>query len=230
VVVQGPILDTDLRSFTDYFPLPVRHGMTVGELAHMFNAENQIGAKLHVITMRGYQRDEWYDQTGLQWVAPSPNLRTLTEATLYPGVAMVEGANVSIGRGTETPFELLGAPWINGRALATYLNERRILGVHFIPRDFTPSESLYAHRLCHGIQIDLVDRQVLDAAAFGVEIASALHRLYPRDFQLEKIVGLIGARWVIRAIKNGQDPEAIAQDWQATVVEFRSRRAKYLLY
>ncbi len=229
-VVQGPILDADLRSFTGYFPLPVRHGMTVGELAHMFNAENHIGAKLRVITMRGYQREEWYDQTGLQWVAPSPNLCTLAEATLYPGVAMVEGANVSVGRGTATPFELLGAPWMNGKELASYLNERDILGVHFVPRDFTPSESLYAHRLCHGVQIDLVDRQVLDAAALGVEIASALYRLYPRDFQLEKTLGLIGARWVIQAIRNGQDPRAIVHNWQGALDAFRSRQAKYLLY
>jgi uncharacterized protein YbbC (DUF1343 family) len=229
-VVQGPVLDADLRSFTGYFPLPVRHGMTVGELAQMFNTENKIGAKLRVITMRGYQRSVWYDQTGLQWIGPSPNLRTLTAATLYPGVALVEGANVSVGRGTGTPFELLGAPWISGRALAAYLNERRIPGVHFTPRDFTPSESRYARRLCHGVQITLVDRQALDASVLGVEIAGALYRFYPRDFQLEKTVGLIGARRVIQAIKTGQDPRSIVRNWQGQLGEFRSRRAKYLLY
>lgn len=229
-VVQGPVLDADLRSFTGYFPLPVRYGMTVGELARLFNDENHIGAKLRVISMRRYQREEWYDQTGLHWVGPSPNLRTLTAATLYPGVALVEGANVSVGRGTETPFELLGAPWISGRALAAYLNERRIPGVRFIPRDFTPSGSLYAHRHCQGVQIVLVDRQVLDTPALGIEIASALQRLYPRDFQLEKTVGLIGARRVVQAIKTGQDPQAIVQDWQGALGEFHSRRAKYLLY
>ncbi len=143
---------------------------------------------------------------------------------------MVEGANVSVGRGTATPFELLGAPWIDGKKLAAYLNQRQIQGIRFVARDFTPNGNRYAHRLCHGVQIDLVDRQVLDAAALGVEIASALYRLYPRDFQLEKTLGLIGERRVIRAIKNGQDLGAIAQDWQATLDEFRSRRAKYLLY
>ncbi len=122
-LVQGPILDSNLRSFTGYFPLPIRHGMTVGELAKMFNGEKKIGAKLHVVKMRGYERTHWYDETGLLWVSPSPNLRTLTEAILYPGVAMVEGSNVSVGRGTTTPFELLGAPWINGEELASYLNQ-----------------------------------------------------------------------------------------------------------
>lgn len=229
-VVQGPILDADLRSFTGYFPLPVRYGMTVGELARLFNGENHLGAKLHVIPLRGYRREEWYDQTGLRWIGPSPNLRTLTAATLYPGVALVEGANVSVGRGTAMPFELLGAPWISGKALATYLNERRISGVRFIPRDFTPSGSLYARRRCQGVQIILVDRQALDAPALGVEIASALRRLYPRDFQLEKTVGLIGARRVMQAIESGQDPRAIVQDWQSALDEFHFRRAKYLLY
>jgi uncharacterized protein YbbC (DUF1343 family) len=202
----------------------------MGELARMFNVENNIGAKLQVIPMRGYARSAWYDETGLRWVAPSPNLRTLTQATLYPGVAMVEGANVSVGRGTETPFELLGAPWMQGGELAMYLNEREIPGVHFGPRDFTPLGSLYAHRLCHGVQINLVDRRALDAAALGIHIACALQRLYPRDFQLEKTVGLIGARWIVRAIKQGQDPGAIVQEWQGTLDAFRARRAKYLLY
>lgn len=229
-VVQGPTLDTDLKSFVGYFPLPVRHGMTVGELAAMFNSENHLGANLQVIKMRGYQRNDWYDETGLHWIAPSPNLRTLGEATLYPGVAMVEGANVSVGRGTATPFELLGAPWIEGEKLAAYLNERRIQGVRFIPRDFTPTDDRYAHRLCHGIQIVLVDRQGLDAAALGIEIASALYRWYPRDFQLDRTLGLIGARWVVQAIAHGQDPAAIALRWQDALDEFRKLRAKYLLY
>jgi uncharacterized protein YbbC (DUF1343 family)/CubicO group peptidase (beta-lactamase class C family) len=229
-VVQGPMRDADLKSFVSYFPLPLRHGMTVGELAEMFNSENKIGAKLRVIKMRGYQRNDWYDETGLHWVAPSPNLRTLTEATLYPGVAMIEGANVSVGRGTETPFELLGAPWIEGEKLAAYLNKRNIQGVRFVPRDFTPTEDRYAHRLCHGIQVVLADRQRLDAAVLGIEIASALYRLYPRDFQLDRTLGLIGARWVLQAIADGQDPASIALRWQDALDEFRKLRAKYLLY
>jgi uncharacterized protein YbbC (DUF1343 family) len=152
-LVQGPLLDPDLRSFTGYFPLPTRHGMTVGELATMFNTERHLDARLHVIKMRGYQRHIWYDETGLQWVGSSPNLPTLTAATLYPGVAMVEGANVSVGRGTATPFALLGAPWMDGPSLAAYLNARQIPGVRFLPSAFTPTGYRYGHQRCHGVQI-----------------------------------------------------------------------------
>jgi uncharacterized protein YbbC (DUF1343 family) len=228
--VQGPGLERDLRSFTGYFPLPVRHGMTVGELAGMFNAEKRIGVKLRVIKMRGYKRTDWYDETGLPWVKPSPNLRTLTGAVLYPGVAMVEGSNVSVGRGTDTPFELLGAPWIDGRELAFYLNDRKIEGVRFMPADFTPASRPFKDEVCHGVQIVLVDRQALDSPALGVEIASALHRLYPKSFQLDKTLGLIGSREVLQLIKAGQDPKGIAQQWQRPLEEFCKVRAKYLLY
>ena len=229
-MVQGPMMDKDLKSFVGYFPMPVRHGMTVGELAEMFNAENRIGAKLHVIRMRGYKRGEWYDDTELQWMNPSPNLRTLTEATLYPGVAMVEGANVSVGRGTETPFELLGAPWTDGKKLAAYLNQRKIPGVSFEPADFTPNASSYKNQACHGIRIALVDRQALDAAALGIEIADALHRLYPTEFQIDKTLEMVGARWVLKAINDGSDPQSIVDRWRVSVADFRRLRAQYLLY
>lgn len=204
--------------------------MTLGELAQMFNAENKMGVKLHVIQMRGYERTDWYDETGLLWVNPSPNLRTLTQTTLYPGVAMVEGANISVGRGTNTPFELLGAPWINARDLAAYLNNRKIQGVRFLPVDFMPNGSCFERQLCHGVQIILVDRQVLDSPALGVEIASALYRLYPRDFQLDKSLFLVGSYEVLRAIKEGQDPSSIVQNWQTPLADFRDLRSKYLLY
>jgi len=229
-VVQGPVMDRDLISFVGYFPMPIRHGMTVAELASMFNAENQIGVKLEVIKMRGYQRSDWYDETGLLWVNPSPNLRTLTEAILYPGVAMVEGANVSVGRGTETPFELLGAPWMKAKELAEYLNRRKIQGVRFIPLNFIPKSSRFENQLCHGIQIVLTDRQALDSPALGVEIASALYRLYPNDFQIDKTLPLIGSYEVLQAIKEGQDPNAIVLNWQASLEQFCKLRSKYLLY
>jgi len=229
-VVQGPVMNRDLRSFVGYFPMPIRHGMTVGELASMFNKENQMGVKLKVIKMRGYQRSDWYDETGLLWVNPSPNLRTLTEAILYPGVAMVEGANVSVGRGTETPFELLGAPWMKAKELAEYLNRRKIQGVRFIPVDFTPKSNRFENQLCHGIQIVLTDRQALDSPALGVEIASALHRLYSSDFHLDKTLPLIGSYEVLQAIKEGQDPNSIVLNWQASLEKFFKLRSKYLLY
>lgn len=228
--VQGPIMEKNLKSFVGYFPMPVRHGMTVGELAKMFKAENKINVKLHIIKMRSYERTDWYDETGLPWVNPSPNLRTLTEAILYPGVALVEGSNVSVGRGTNTPFELLGAPWIHAKELAEYLNNRRIQGVRFMSVDFTPASSRFKNEVCHGVQIILVDRQALDSTALGVEIAAALYKLFPGEFQIDKTLDLIGARWILQAIKDGQDPCSIVVRWQKPLEEFRKMRSKYLLY
>ena len=229
-LVQGPVSDADLKSFTSYFPMPVRHGMTIGELARMFNAEYGIGAKLHIIKMAGYDRSKWYDETGLKWINPSPNLRSLTEAALYPGVAMVEGANVSVGRGTETPFEVLGAPWIDAVRLADYLNDRVIAGVMFKAVDFKPDSSNYGKRLCHGVRIILTDRMTLDPAYLGIEIISALYRLFPNDFKLDATLGLIGARWIIEAMREGQDPQSIAIEWNKSLKQFLATRAKYLLY
>jgi len=228
--VEGPVLDNDLRSFVAYFPLPIRHGMTVGELAGMFNSENHLGAKLHVIKMQGWQRTDWYDETGLPWTNPSPNLRNPTEEVLYPGVAMVEGANVSVGRGTDTPFEFLGAPWMDSRNLSSYLNARGIQGVRFLPVDFKPSSSSFAGQVCHGVQILLIDRQALDPTELGVELAAALGKLYPNVFQLEKTLPLIGARWVLKAIAAGEDPRRIVFEWQDPLEHFRALRSKYLLY
>lgn len=228
--VDGPVLDANLKSFTGYYPLPVRHGMTVGELARLFNQENKIGADLRVIPMQGYARGQWYDQTGLPWTAPSPNLRTLTQATLYPGVALLEGANLSVGRGTDRPFELLGAPWIDAERLASYLNDRQIAGVHFRPIHFQPAANRYAGQRCGGIDIALDDRQALDAPLLGIEIASALRHLYPDRFHLDATLGMIGSRQVLLAIANGVDPHLIAAGWQPRLAEFRALRAHYLLY
>jgi uncharacterized protein YbbC (DUF1343 family)/CubicO group peptidase (beta-lactamase class C family) len=228
--VEGPVLEPDLRSFVAYYPLPIRYGMTVGELAEMFNSENHLGAKLHVIKMRDWQRTDWYDETGLAWVNPSPNLRNPTEEVLYPGVAMAEGTNVSVGRGTDSPFEILGAPWIDSRNLSAYLNAREIQGVRFVPVDFKPSASSFSGHLCHGVQIVLIDRQALDPTELGVELAAALWKLYPDVFQLEKTLPLIGARWVLKAIKAGKDPRRIVYEWQDALEQFRTLRSKYLLY
>ncbi len=228
--VQGPVADNGMKSFTSYFPLPVRHGMTVGELAEMFNSEYKIGVKLNVIRMQGYHREEWLDQTGLSWTNPSPNLRSLPEATLYPGVAIAEGANVSVGRGTATPFELLGAPWIDAGQLSSYLNKRNIPGIIFMPVDFTPDANVYKNRLCHGVRITLTDRIHLDPAYMGVEIVSALRTLYPKEFRIDDTLGLLGQRWVLDAIKDGQDPKTIALKWEGPLSHFLDMRSKYLLY
>ena len=229
-LVQGPVMDQEMKSFTGYFPLPVRHGMTVGELAGLFNGENAIGAELHVVKMKGYRRDSWFDETGLKWVNPSPNLRSITQAVLYPGVAMVEGANVSVGRGTSTPFELIGAPWVRGRELADYLNGRKIDGVQFLPVEFTPESSLYKGCTCRGTRILLKDRATLDSALLGIEIVSALRRLFPRDFKIDGTRSLIGSQQVLTAIKTGEDPRAVALLWKEPLGRFLGLREKYLLY
>lgn len=229
--VEGPVLDNDLHSFVGYFSLPVRHGMTLGELAGMFNRENKLGARLDVIKMRGWERTEWYDETGLQWINPSPNLRNLIETTLYPGVGMIEGANVSVGRGTDTPFEVLGAPWMDAKKLAAYLNARQIQGVRFLPMDFTPRENRFSGKICHGVQIVLLDRQALDSPELGIELAAGLYKLFPGDFQLDKTLALVGSRAVLESIKQGRDPRRIAYDLQQNgLAKFRNLRERYLLY
>jgi uncharacterized protein YbbC (DUF1343 family)/CubicO group peptidase (beta-lactamase class C family) len=229
-LVEGPVLDDDLRSFVGYAAMPVRHGLTVGELAEMYNGEQHLGVDLHVIKMRGWQRTDWFDETGLPWVNPSPNLHSLTAATLYPGVALVESANVSVGRGTDTPFEFVGAPWIDGKKLAAYLNERKIQGVRFLPVEFTPRRDPFGGQTCHGVRVLLLDRQALDSPEMGVEILTALYRLFSQTFQIDKTLPLVGSRWVLEAVKAGQDPRQIFLRWQDALEQFRRRRAKFLLY
>ena len=228
--VQGPPADAGHESFTNYWTLPVRHGMTMGELAKMFNAERGINAKLTVVPMDGWQRGDWFDSTGLDWVNPSPNLRSLTEAALYPGVGLVEGTNVSVGRGTDSPFELLGAPWIKSKQLAAYLNARGIAGVRFVPVTFTPTSSNYKDQACQGVNIVLTDRNGFDAPELGIELAAALHKLYPSDFKIEKMQGLLVNQAAYDALIAGQDPRRIAQDWMDELAKFGQVREKYLIY
>ena len=228
--VDGPVLDPDLLSFIGYFPMPIRHGMTVGELAEMFNRENHLNANLHVIKMQGWQRTDWFDETGQAWINPSPNLRNLTEETLYPGVCLLEGANVSVGRGTDTPFEIVGAPWIDGRALAAHLNGKKIQGVRFLPMDFKPLSGIYADEVCHGVQIVLLDRQALEPTEMGVELLAALWRLSPQDFKLDGTLHLVGSHKVLESIRSGESPARIWYDWQEDVEKFKKVRAQYLLY
>jgi uncharacterized protein YbbC (DUF1343 family) len=163
-------------------------------------------------------------------VNTSPNLRDLTEATLYPGVALIEGTNVSVGRGTDTPFEVVGAPWIKSRELAAYLNGRGIQSVRFVPTAFTPSSSNFAGERCEGVNLIILDRNTLDSPELGVELASALHRLYPNDFKLERMADLLVNQAVFEAIEAGEDPRRIAEDWQERLEKFVRLREKYLLY
>jgi uncharacterized protein YbbC (DUF1343 family)/CubicO group peptidase (beta-lactamase class C family) len=228
--VQGPVSDAGRENFTNYGTVPVRQGMTMGELAKMFNTERNINAKLTVVAMEGWQRGDWFDSTGLTWVNPSPNLRSVTAAALYPGVGLIEGTNVSVGRGTDTPFELLGAPWIKSRELSTYLNARGIAGVRFVPVTFTPTASNYAAQKCEGVNLVLTDRNVLDAPELGIELATALRKLYPADFKLERITELLVNQAAYDGLLAGEDPQRIAQDWQEQLQKFESVRKKYLIY
>jgi len=228
--VQGPGTDAGKESFTNYWTIPVRHGMTMGELAKMFNVERSINAKLTVVPMEGWQRGDWFDSTGIEWVNPSPNLRSVTEAALYPGVAIVEGTNVSVGRGTDTPYELMGAPWIKSKEFTAYMNARGIAGVRFVPVSFTPTASIYSGQKCEGVNIVLTDRNALDAPELGIELASALKKLYPADWKFEKIMALLANQAVYDALAAGQDPRRIAQDWREELEKFEKVREKYLIY
>jgi uncharacterized protein YbbC (DUF1343 family)/CubicO group peptidase (beta-lactamase class C family) len=228
--VQGPLSEPGRESFVNYGPVPVRHGMTLGELAQMLNAEHHLHAKLTVVPMQGWMRGDWFDSTSLEWVNPSPNLRSLTEAILYPGVALVEGTNVSVGRGTDTPFELLGAPWINGRDLAQFLNTRQIPGIRFVPVSFTPDASNFSGQLCHGVSLVLTERDFLDSPELGIELAWALLRLYPQQFHIEKMLDILASKSVYDSLIRGEDPRRVAVEWAEDLQGFEQLRRKYLLY
>ncbi|WP_420265919.1 exo-beta-N-acetylmuramidase NamZ domain-containing protein [Candidatus Magnetominusculus dajiuhuensis] len=227
--VQGPIREKGLKTFTNYFPLPVRYGMTIGELAGMFNSEYKIGVNLKVIKMQGYERSDWYDETGLMWANPSPNIRSVGQAVLYPASGIIESANISVGRGTDTPFEVVGAPWIDARQLAAYLNNRKINGVRFMPVEFRPTNDNYAGKTCYGVRIIVTERDSLNSPALGIELASALYNLYPVEFGLDKTVGLISDD-VLVSIKNNIDARQIKMDLQEPLKRFMDMRSNYLLY
>jgi len=231
VHAEGPLLDRDQLSFVGYFPLPVRHGMTIGELARMFNGENHIGANLTVVPMKDWQRGDWFDATGLPWIDPSPNMRSLNAAILYPGVAMLEYAkNYSVGRGTDAPFEHIGAAFIHGPELAAYLNAREIPGVRVYATRFRPASSNLAGATIEGVRFVVTNRDVFDSTRFGLEIAAALVKLYPGQIDLDANAKLIGSTAVIKALAAGDDPREIQQRMTDDVAVFLKMRQKYLLY
>jgi|HubBroStandDraft_6_1064221.scaffolds.fasta_scaffold00427_22 uncharacterized protein YbbC (DUF1343 family) len=229
-VIEGPMLDADKLSFVGYFPLPVRYAMTMGELAMMFNAENKIGADLHVVTMGDWRRTEFYEETGLEWIPPSPALRTLNATVLYPGIEILQAGGVSVGRGTDVPFEKFGAPWIRSNELAVELKRRKIAGVRFAPAAFTPSSGIYSGQGCEGVAIEITDRSAIRSMSMGLEIADALHHMYPADFHLDKIIELVGSSATLDALKRGEKPSEIVAGWSADLDKFRATREKYLLY
>jgi uncharacterized protein YbbC (DUF1343 family)/CubicO group peptidase (beta-lactamase class C family) len=230
VSVRGHVADPHRESFVNYWQTPVQHGMTLGELAKMFNQERGIGADLTVIAMEGWMRGDWFDSTGELWINPSPNMRNLTEAILYPGIGLIEGTNISVGRGTDTPFEIVGAPWIIPEDLARYLNAREMPGVRFVPVFFTPVGSMYAHEHCGGVNILLTDRNALDAPELGIEIASSLQKLYPDRFELSGLDSLMVNKSSLDALASGEDPRRVAEQWRDAIIRFEAVRAKYLIY
>ena len=230
VTIEGPVLDGDKLSFTGYFQMPVRHAMTPGELAQLFNAENKIGAELHVVAMKDWYRVDRFESTGLAWIPPSPNLRSLSAALLYPGIEILQAGGISVGRGTDAPFEVFGAPWIEPVAMADALNRRFIPGVRFVPTRFTPAFGLYAAQLCGGISLVITDRASLNSMLMGLEIAAMLNKMYPANFQLEKINELLGSSAAIERLKRGDAPSRIVLDWAPELDAFRKMREKYLLY
>ncbi len=228
--VAGAIADADKLTFVATHTLPVRHGMTSGEMAQMFNAEKKINADLRVIKMENWQRTMWFDQTNQTWTNPSPNMRSLTEATLYPGIGLLEYTNLSVGRGTDTPFEVVGAPWIDGRKLAAFLNERNLNGVRFVPVRYKPNASVFKNEEVGGINIVVTDRETFEPVRTGIEIAVALRKLYPTDWKIEKYLNLIVNQASFERVKQSDAPEEIERAWQKDLDEFKKRRAQFLIY
>jgi uncharacterized protein YbbC (DUF1343 family) len=230
VVVAGPVLDAGHESFVGFHTLPVRHGMTIGELATMFNYEMQMELELQVIRSKGWKREMLWDKTGLMWTNPSPNMRNLTEAVLYPGIGLLETTNVSVGRGTDTPFEVLGAPWINGRQLAQKLNEIGLPGARFVPIRFTPDASKFAGELCEGVNVIITSRDEYQSVRVGLEIACQLRQLYPDKWQRDKYNRLLADQAVFDAVNEGKSAEEIPDLYTEELNGFRKRRDQFLLY
>ncbi len=231
VYVEGPLLEPAVESFVGCFPMPLRHGMTIGELARMFHGERKFRNKLEVIAMKNWQRGDWLDSTGLMWIDPSPNMRSLTAALLFPGIAMLEYTrNYSVGRGTEIPFEIVGSDWINGRDLAAKLNARAIPGVRALAVSFTPRDSMLKGIRCEGVRFLITDRERFRPVRLGLEVAVMIEKLYPGKIQFERSERLIGSRKVIQAIRAGTDPRLIEQSFEDDLTSFLAIRAKYLLY
>ncbi|HEX8789520.1 MAG TPA: serine hydrolase [Polyangiaceae bacterium] len=232
VDVAGPMLvpPPGSRSFVNYHALPVRHGMTIGELAWLFDADDHMGVDLSIVPMRGWRRASYGDETGLPWVNPSPNLHRVIEALLYPALGLLESTNVSVGRGTDAPFERLGAPWIDGDALASALAAEPLAGVTFAPETFTPDARSYAGQVCRGVHVTVTDRAQFEPVRTGLAFARVLRRLYPRDWVFDKLDRMIGDPRVVKAIDAGLPLASIVDSYGAQLAAFATKREKYLLY
>jgi uncharacterized protein YbbC (DUF1343 family) len=228
--IEGPTLDAQRTNFVGYFPMPVRMAMTLGEMALMFNREKRIGCDVHVIAMKGWNRSDWFADTGLPRVNPSPNLRTMAAGVLYPGLEILQSAGVSVGRGSDKPFERFGAPWIRGPDLVALLNHHAIPGVRFETERFTPTSDLYQGEICEGARVVVTNRALFQSMLMGMEIAAALLKLYPSQFDPSRMMPLLGNSSTVERLKAGDAPAAIVAGWQHELDLFRAMRAKYILY
>ena len=230
VKVEGPMLDAGRTSFTGYMPLPVRHGMTAGELARYFNTENRIGAKLEVIAMKGWRRAHMFWDTGQVWVNPSPNMRGITAAILYPGVCLLEQTNVSVGRGTEKPFEIVGAPWVQPDRFVELLRESSLTGVEFVPMYFTPDSSRHKNVRCGGVNMVVTDSEKLNSVSLGLVLISTLRKLYPTEFEIDRVNDLLGNDEVMQILKTGKTPSEGNWKKSPAFLHFITTRQSVLIY
>ena len=229
--LEGNILQPEFKSFVGSHPLPIRHGMTVGELALLFKTELNLELQLEIVPMRGWTRTVWFDQSKLPWIPPSPNMPTLDTAILYPGTCLIEGTNLSEGRGTTKPFEWIGAPWMDGEKLSDTLNRLEMPGVRFRPVHFTPTFSKHANELCHGVGIHVIERDFVQPTEIALQLLSTIRHCYPDDFEFRQSFDrLAGTDRLRLALMAGQSPTEIVQNWQADLDTFANRRRQYLLY
>jgi uncharacterized protein YbbC (DUF1343 family) len=230
VDVQGPVLDVGSESFVGFHPISVRHGMTTGELARMFNAELAMKLDLQVIQIEGWNRADFLDATGLPWINPSPNMRCLTQALLYPGIGLLETTNISVGRGTDTPFEVVGAPYIDGVQLARELNAAQLPGIRFVPIQFTPDTREFEGELCGGVDIAITNRAAVDPLRTGLEFARVLRKLYPTQWKTKSLNRLLAHQQTFESLVAGKETAAIQSEYEDGLEQFKQRRGKYLLY
>src|SRR5579863_8495411 len=229
-IVEGPILDPDKTSFVAYYPIPVRYGLTVGELAQFFNSENHLNVDLHVMAMKNWHRNYFFESTNIRWVPPSPNLRTIKGSIVYPGLEILQDAGVSVGRGTEAPFEEFGAPWMDGEKVASALNGEHLPGLKFMAQPFIPVSGLYAGKRCGGVGVRIGERAAVRPMRMGLEIASLIQKMYPQNFAIGKTIGLLGNAETVQKLKDGVSPSEIVASWQPALAEYDMTRRKYFLY
>ena len=230
IAIAGPVLKDARRDFVGAHTIPLRHGMTTGELARMMVGENGLQVQLTVIACSGWQRADYWHHTGMTWINPSPNMRRLTQALTYPGIGLIEGTNVSVGRCTDTPFEILGAPWCDGKRLATQLEQAKLPGVAFVPVRFTPNSSKHKGVECGGVHILVTNWRTFEPVRTGIHIACTLRALFTKDWDTKRLDWLLKDETSYEAVLDGTDAESIISKWRRSLNLFRLRRRPFLLY